>query len=189
MQTGFRTDDVYDRLYQEHCQAAWEIHQDPHPDQHYDAVHKYLAQFVEQLGPRHSSVAIWRETLTAVGTQWPGICLPTIYYFCLSRSVEHTLPCWHAMCDTCLTILGSPSRSAEYHVDLSQCPWYQEACNLTVRQLPPTKGAVVVALDGGGIRGLVTLGLLRALERQLDSAMSITKVANYIISTSVGRCD
>ncbi|KAL4861318.1 hypothetical protein BDV12DRAFT_208132 [Aspergillus spectabilis] len=186
MQTGFRTDNVYDRLYREHCRAAWEIHQDPHPDRHCDAVHKYLAQFVEQLGPRHSSVAIRRETLTAVGTQWPGICLPTICCFCLSRWVEHTLPCRHAMCDTCLTILGSPSRSAEYHVDLSRCPWCQEACDLTVRQLPPTKGAVVVALDGGGIRGLVTLGLLRALERRLDGAMSIAEVADYIIGTSVG---
>ncbi|CEL11869.1 Putative Phospholipase, patatin family protein [Aspergillus calidoustus] len=90
------------------------------------------------------------------------------------------------MCDTCVTIFGSPSRSAEYHVDLSRCPWCQEACNLTVRQLPPTKGAVVVALDGGGIRGLVTLGLLRALERRLDGAMSIAGIADYIIGTSVG---
>ncbi|KAL2836064.1 hypothetical protein BJX68DRAFT_274726 [Aspergillus pseudodeflectus] len=158
----FRTDDVYDSLYQEHCRAAWEIHQDPHPGRYYDVVHKCLAQF--------------RETLTAVGTQWPGICLLTICCFCLSRSVEHTLPCRHAMCDTCLIILGSPSRSAEYHVDLSRCPWCQEACDLTV----------LVALDRGGIRGLVTLGLLRALERRLDGAMCIAEVADYIIGTSVG---
>ncbi|KAL2837040.1 acyl transferase/acyl hydrolase/lysophospholipase [Aspergillus pseudodeflectus] len=48
------------------------------------------------------------------------------------------------------------------------------------------KGAVVVALDRGGIRGLVTLGLLQALERRLDGVMCITEVADYIISTSVG---
>jgi patatin-like phospholipase/acyl hydrolase len=46
-----------------------------------------------------------------------------------------------------------------------------------------------VALDGGGIRGLVTLGLLRALEMRLDGAMTITEIADYIIGTSVGRCD
>ncbi|EAW11464.1 patatin-like phospholipase family protein [Aspergillus clavatus NRRL 1] len=186
MQTGFRTDDVYDRLYQEHCLAAWEIHQDPHPGRHCDAVYKCLEQLAEQLGPRCSSVAIRREVLTAIGTRWPGICLPTVCCFCLTRSTEHMLPCRHAMCDTCVTILGSPSRSAEYHVDLSRCPWCQEGCDLTVRQLPPTKGAVVVALDGGGIRGLVTLGLLRALERRLDSAISIAEIADYIIGTSVG---
>lgn len=49
MQIGFRTGDIYDSLYREHCRAAWEIHQDPHPDWHCDAVHKCLAQFVEQL--------------------------------------------------------------------------------------------------------------------------------------------
>jgi hypothetical protein len=188
-QIGFRTDDVYDSLYREHCRAAWEIHQDPHPDRHCDAVRKCLAQFVEQLGPRHSSVAIRREVLTTVGTQRPGICLPTVCGFCLSRSIEHMLPCRHAMCDTCVTIFGSPSRSAEYHVDLSRCPWCQETCDLTVRQLPPTKGAVVVALDGGGIRGLVSLGLLRALERRLKGVMAIAHIADYIIGTSVGMCD
>jgi hypothetical protein len=99
------------------------------------------------------------------------------------------LPCRHAICDTCVTIFGSPSRSADYHVDLGRCPWCQETSELTVRQLPPTKGAVVVALDGGGIRGLVTLGLLRALEMRLDGAMTITETADYIIGTSVGRCD
>lgn len=188
-QIGFRTDDVYDSLYREHCRTAWEIHQDPHPDQHCDAVHECLTRFVEQLGPRRSSVAIRREILTAVGTQWPRICLPTVCSFCLSRSIEHMLPCRHAICDTCVPIFGSPSRSAEYHVELSRCPWCQETCDLTVRQLPPTKGAVVVALDGGGIRGLVTLGLLRALQRRLEGAVSIVEIADYIIGTSVGRCD
>ena len=130
--------------------------------------------------PRRSSVATRREVLTAIGTQWPGIRLPTVCCFCLSRPIEHMLPCRHAVCDTCVTIFGSPSRSAEYHVDLSRCPWCQETCDLTVHQLPPTKGAVVVALDGGGIRGLVTLGLLRALEGRLEGAMTIAQIANYI---------
>ena len=188
-QIGFRTDDVYDSLYREHCRTAWEIHQDPHPDQHCDAVHKCLTQFAEQLGLRRPSRAIRREVLTTVGTQWPGICLPTVCCFCLARSIEHILPCRHAICDTCVTVFGSPSRSVEYHVDLSRCPWCQETFELTVRQLPPTKGAVVMTLDGGGIRGLVSLGLLRALERRLGGGMTIAQITDFIVGTSVGTCD
>lgn len=188
-QIGFRTDDVYDSLYREPCRAAWETHPDPHPDRHCEAVRQCLAQFAEQLGPRRSSVAIRTEVLTTVGSQRPGIRLPTVCGFCLVRPIEHMLPCHHAICDTCVTIFGRPSRTAEYHVDLRQCPWCQATFELTVRQLPPTKGAVVMALDGGGIRGLVTLGLLRALERRLGGALPIPQIADYIIGTSVGRCD
>jgi hypothetical protein len=99
------------------------------------------------------------------------------------------LPCRHAICDTCVTIFGSPSRSAEYVWISANVPRCQETCNLTVCQLPPTKGAVVVSVDGGGIRGLVTLGLLRALERRLDGTMTVAEMVDYIIGISVGRYD
>lgn len=58
-----------------------------------------------------------------------------------------------------------------------------------MRQLPPTKGAVVMTLDGGGIRGLVSLGLLRALERRLGGGMTIAQITDFIVGTSVGTCD
>jgi patatin-like phospholipase/acyl hydrolase len=45
----------------------------------------------------------------------------------------------------------------------------------------------VVTLDGGGIRGMITLGLLQALERQLAGAVTtITEIPNLITGTSVG---
>lgn len=96
------------------------------------------------------------------------------------------MPCRHTICDTCVTIFGSATRGAEYHVDLSQCPMCQIPFQLTVRQLPPTKRPVVIALDGGGIRGYITLGLLRALERRLAGVIRLPQIPDLFAGTSVG---
>lgn len=97
------------------------------------------------------------------------------------------LPCRHAICDTCVAIFGTASRGVEYHVDLSQCPICRRSFQLTVRQLPPTKGPVVITLDGGGVRGIITLGLLRALERRLGGVVKIHQIADFVSGTSVGK--
>ena len=56
---------------------------------------------------------------------------------------------------------------------------------MVIRQLPPTKRPVILSLDGGGVRGLVQLGLLRALERRLG--ILIGSLPDYCIGTSVGK--
>ncbi|KAJ8225859.1 hypothetical protein LV160_009115, partial [Aspergillus fumigatus] len=67
------------------------------------------------------------------------------------------------------------------------CPLCQKSFQLTVRQLPPTKRPVVITLDGGGIRGMITLGLLRALERRLAGAVAtLAEIPDLIAGTSVG---
>ena len=56
---------------------------------------------------------------------------------------------------------------------------------MVIRQLPPTKRPVILSLDGGGVRGLVQLGLLCALERRIG--ISIGSLPDYCIGTSVGK--
>lgn len=97
------------------------------------------------------------------------------------------LPCRHAICDTCIAIFGTASRGVKYHVDFSQCLICQRSFQLTVRQLPPTKGPIVMTLDGGGVRGIIMLGLLQALERQLRGVIKIHQITDFISGTSVGK--
>ncbi|KAH1969718.1 hypothetical protein KXW88_004608, partial [Aspergillus fumigatus] len=53
--------------------------------------------------------------------------------------------------------------------------------------LPPTKHPVVVTLDGGGMRVMITLGLQRALERRLAGAVNtFAEIPDLIAGTSVG---
>ncbi|KAJ5288069.1 hypothetical protein N7478_003755 [Penicillium angulare] len=57
--------------------------------------------------------------------------------------------------------------------------------HLAVRQIPPTKGPNILTLDGGGIRGLVQLGLLRSLEKRVGG--SFIQSIDYCAGTSVER--
>ncbi|KAH2361992.1 hypothetical protein KXV98_006291, partial [Aspergillus fumigatus] len=57
-----------------------------------------------------------------------------------------------------------------------------------VSLLPPTKHPVVVTLDGGGMRVMITLGLQRALERRLAGAVNtFAEIPDLIAGTSVGQ--
>lgn len=84
-------------------------------------------------------------------------------------------------------IFGNPSSLGEYHFEVAQCPICDERSNVTVRQLPPTKHPVILSLDGGGVRGLIQLGLLQALERRIG--VPIASLPDLCTGTSVGTYD
>ncbi|KAH2805293.1 hypothetical protein KXV23_000372 [Aspergillus fumigatus] len=90
--------------------------------------------------------------------------------------------------ETCATPQGAYMvTQTRVITDLVRCLLCQKSSQLTVRQLPPTKRPVVVTLDGGGMRGMITLGLLRALERRLAGAVNtFAEIPDLIAGTSVG---
>ncbi|XRM38736.1 hypothetical protein ABZX51_002133 [Aspergillus tubingensis] len=182
----FRPDHVFDTLYRDLCARAWRAVGDPDGSGHSDAIRSYFAEQFRRLSPVHTSRAIRQDELIRFGRRWSALTLPTACVFCLGRWAEHQTPCRHGICDTCVTMLGQRARGVEYHRDLAQCPLCQGALQLTVCQLPPTKRPVVLALDGGGIRGMVTLGLLRALEQRLAGAITLPEIPDLTAGTSVG---
>ncbi|KAJ5795907.1 uncharacterized protein N7518_004447 [Penicillium psychrosexuale] len=143
---------IFDALYRDHCRDAWD-------EENSEAYCVNISdQFVEsftQLGPKMTSAAICRESLVRFYHTWGGLQSTTTCFSCMCRPPEHMLPYRHAICDTCVILFGDASTHAEYYIDLSECP-------ICVRQLPPTKRPIVISLDGGGVRGVIQLGLLRA---------------------------
>lgn len=95
------------------------------------------------------------------------------------------MPCKHSICDTCAVLFGMNGSQAEYHTTLSRCPICEDTCDLTIRRLPPTKHPVIFSLDGGGVRGIIQLGLLRELERRLGG-VPVVQIADLCTGTSVG---
>ncbi|GKZ63674.1 hypothetical protein AnigIFM49718_004355, partial [Aspergillus niger] len=182
----FRPDYVFDTLYRDLCGSAWRTAGYPDGSGHSDAIRSCFAEQFRRLSPVHTSRAIRQAELIRFGRRWSALTLPTACVFCLGRWAEHQTPCRHGICDICVTMLGQRARGVEYHRDLAQCPLCQGALQLTVRQLPPTKRPVVLALDGGGIRGMVTLGLLRALEQRLAGAITLPEIPDLTAGTSVG---
>ncbi|KAJ5348566.1 uncharacterized protein N7506_001819 [Penicillium brevicompactum] len=177
---GFSPILVFAAIYEKLCLSTW----DAKFQGHIAGVSFRFVQSFGQLSSVRTSAAIRKETLHRLYRRWGGLRSTTTCLVCLCRPPEHMLPCKHAVCDTCVVIFGTPSSLGEYHFEVAQCPICDARSNVTVRQLPPTKHPVILSLDGGGVRGLIQLGLLRALERRIG--VPIASLPDLCTGTSVG---
>ncbi|CAG8906180.1 unnamed protein product [Penicillium salamii] len=177
---GFSPILVFAAFYEKLCLSIW----DAKFQGHIAGVSFRFVQSFGQLSSVRTSAAIRKETLHRLYRRWGGLRSTTTCLVCLCRPPEHMLPCKHAICDTCIVIFGNPNSLGEYHFEVAQCPICDERSNVTVRQLPPTKHPVILSLDGGGVRGLIQLGLLQALERRIG--VPIASLPDLCTGTSVG---
>ncbi|CBF87230.1 predicted protein [Aspergillus nidulans FGSC A4] len=69
---------------------------------------------------------------------------------------------------------------------MTSCPLCLKCFSLTVRLLPPTKRPTILVLDGGGIRGIITLGFLKALESQVVGVGGLREAFDLNVGTSAG---
>ena len=179
---GFPPEMVFNTLYRKHCLAAWS---GADSTKHCKGILTQFNQMFTQLGPQRSSAAIRKDMLAYFHTRWNGLRSTTACFACLCRPPEHMMPCKHSICDTCAVLFGTNGSQAEYHTAISQCPICEDPCDLTIRRLPPTKHPIIFSLDGGGVRGIIQLGLLRELEMRLGG-IPVAQIADLCTGTSVG---
>lgn len=106
---------------------------------------------------------------------------------CLLCSPQHPLACGHAICDRCVTRCGSPQPRAESVYLMERCPLCQQPCAGCVTLLPPTAAVRALAMDGGGIRGVVTLQILRAMQDLLGPTCRLPGLFDVAFGTSAGK--
>ncbi|KAK4211516.1 hypothetical protein QBC37DRAFT_12053 [Rhypophila decipiens] len=109
---------------------------------------------------------------------------------CVNQIPTHVLPCGHVLCDDCVLALGEKARDGS--IELSYCPlhstrsaWRPEESPFRIRFKPPEAGTRVLCLDGGGVRGIVELVILQALEDEL-LGIPIRNFFDLIVGTSTG---
>lgn len=111
----------------------------------------------------------------------------TACFCCLFEQAEHCLPCGHILCTACINTYGRP-RAANW-VELLECPFlchenrWTTSCVIHLK--PKLAGVRLVTLDGGGIRGIVELEVLRRLELELGG-IPIQCFIDFIVGTSTG---
>ncbi|KAL9035741.1 MAG: hypothetical protein Q9214_006446 [Letrouitia sp. 1 TL-2023] len=109
-------------------------------------------------------------------------------FSCLMEVPQHPLQCGHTLCAGCIRAYGRVHDRNSVVMDY--CPLHEH----TTRNFPPWvvhfkpdfAGVRILTLDGGGMRGIVELEVLRAVERALGSKMSIQAFFDLIIGTSTG---
>ncbi|KAF8248857.1 FabD/lysophospholipase-like protein [Wilcoxina mikolae CBS 423.85] len=114
----------------------------------------------------------------------------TTCFSCLMSVPIHTLCCGHVICERCV-LSYSPKTTPNHLRRVDFCPL---CCNINnpwpsaweIIIKPPTAGLRILSLDGGGIRSIVQLVILKELERVIDLNIPIQDFFDLIIGTSGG---
>ena len=92
------------------------------------------------------------------------ICL-----ICLVRAAQHRWECGHTLCDHCAQVFGFPASGFEYKFTLPSCLCCLYRRPLVIDVLPPTMNPTILAIDGGGVRGVIPLEFLILIQENLGS--------------------
>ena len=106
---------------------------------------------------------------------------------CLIETPQCALPCGHVLCETCARACG---RQRKLSLVVDRCPlrcadarWEEPA---TFSFKSPEAGACALSLDGGGVRGIVQLEALRAIEQALGHHVPVQRLFNLIVGAGTG---
>ncbi|KAL4744534.1 hypothetical protein BDW72DRAFT_199493 [Aspergillus terricola var. indicus] len=121
---------------------------------------------------------------------WKQTFSNTICFCCLVEPPDFSLECGHTICCSCVKIFGHKlPQDPVYTLDF--CPLCSEG-NQTQQpfaqiQLKPEKAGVrVLAIDGGGVRGVISARILQMLEEQIGLDLPLFHFFDVIIGTSSG---
>ncbi|RAQ76853.1 hypothetical protein COH21_008696 [Aspergillus flavus] len=84
---------------------------------------------------------------------------------CLRRPPERHLSCGHSICDECIRIFGTAIPCREGRIRI-RCIY--DDGNLLLDLKPRTAGARIMAIDGGGSRGVTPLEFMKELQKLLQ---------------------
>lgn len=109
---------------------------------------------------------------------------------CCVRRPHVGLPCGHTVCENCVRVFGCPSSedSCVYRVDRCFLCGL-DAEHKSVRIHPPTAGAGVLSMDGGGVRGILELVFLALLEDRIGLPILVLRNFKVVFGTSTGPFD
>lgn len=114
----------------------------------------------------------------------------TTCFCCLRELAEHPLPCAHVLCTACVKGYGKPHRELSGSFTIAKCPLHDyEAVFSTPVEVyfkPPLAGLRILSLDGGGVRGIVILEVLRQIQQELGGRIKVQEFFDLIVGTSTG---
>ena len=132
-----------------------------------------------------SSSLFRREYLETQSGRLCGIRSNQVCLICLVRAAQHRWECGHTLCDHCAQVFGFPASGFEYKFTLPSCLCCLYRRPLVIDVLPPTMNPTILAIDGGGVRGVIPLEFLILIQENLGSC-ALQDLFDLSIGTSSG---
>ncbi|KAF2689243.1 hypothetical protein K458DRAFT_357870 [Lentithecium fluviatile CBS 122367] len=114
-------------------------------------------------------------------------------FCCLMQAPKHRLPCGHVLCTPCVrsySDFDARPRSSRFVLTMTSCPLHPTTTRwrspCIIRLKPDHAGVRLLCLDGGGIRGIVELEVLRAIQDRLENRIPLRAFFDLVIGTSTG---
>lgn len=136
----------------------------------------------------NTSVDLHRLLLFKSSLDWLSLRSDDTCLVCLRRRPQYRLPCGHCICENCVRVFGARNEHDPWLFEVDSCFF----CGLTtsgtvVKTLPPTAGIRVLTLDGGGVRGIVTLQFLQLLQDRIGLPYPVQENFDVTVGTSIGK--
>ncbi|CAK7238176.1 hypothetical protein SEUCBS140593_010402 [Sporothrix eucalyptigena] len=139
-------------------------------------------------GSAKPAADVHRDTLARFQHRWCSVHSSETCLSCLRRRPQVELPCGHAVCENCVAVYGQPCVGDRWLVRLPACLLCGAALpdSATFRLHPPTAGVGVLCIDGGGIRGVVPLQLLKRIEDRVGLPIPFQRFVKVAFGVSSG---
>ncbi|KAH0559390.1 hypothetical protein GP486_004094 [Trichoglossum hirsutum] len=107
---------------------------------------------------------------------------------CLMALPEHPLPCGHVLCTACVRAYGT-TITGKHMLEVKGCPLeidgkLDSPCKIVLK--PACAGVRVLTLDGGGVRAIAELEILRVLEKEVGGKIPLSAFFDLIVGTNTG---
>lgn len=148
---------------------------------------EYFNQFNQPGGK--ASTEIHTENLNRFQDHWRKIRSDSTCFVCLRRRPQYNQSCGHCVCQTCVINFGEPSQDDPWDFRMRQC----FLCNadmpeeMVVKVHPPTAGAGVLCIDGGGVRGVIPLELMKRIRDRINLPIPFQKFFKLAFGVSAGQ--
>ncbi len=150
-------------------------------------IKRHLATFfVDMVSSGKTAAQVHEENVGGLGIPWPQLQSNSTCLWCTRRKPEPTLSCAHAICNVCVRIYGDEMPIVDCQYRISTCLLCRFG-NRTVRLKPFSAGERILAIDGGGTRGVIPLDILAMIQGMMGSELQIQDLFDLAFGTSVGK--
>jgi len=120
-------------------------------------------------GTQRSSADIHRENTKSFQEQWQSIYSTSTCLCCLRRRPQYSFSCGHCICEHCVIVFGSTCPDDPWLVEVRECflCGIKTPSKVVVKLHPPTAGIGVLCIDGGGVRGIMPLKLMKMIQDRI----------------------